>query len=92
MKGRKRNRLQEFDYSDNGYYFITICTENMINYFGDIIEGVVELNPYDSIVKKRLLLLQNNYPYVTLNEFVITPNHIHAILIIDRSNVGTTRE
>ncbi len=92
MRQRKRNRLKEFDYSQTGYYFITICTDNMINFFGNVINSDVKLNRYGNIVKNRLTLLQKNYPYVTLDEFVIMPNHVHVILVIDRSSVGTTRE
>ncbi len=92
MRQRKHNRLKEFDYSQTGYYFITICTDKMINFFGDVINSDMKLNRYSSIVKNRLTLLQKNYPYVMLDEFVIMPNHVHVILVIDRSSVGTTRE
>ena len=94
MKQRKRNRLKEFDYSQTGYYFITICTHNMINFFGNVIDGNMKLNLYGDIVRNKLTLLQNSYPYVELDELVIMPNHIHAILIIDNfvKNVRTGRD
>jgi REP element-mobilizing transposase RayT len=52
MKERKSNRLKNYDYSKNGYYFITICTKNRINYFGEI--------QNKKMIKKNLEKLLNN--------------------------------
>ncbi len=52
MKNRKPNRLKDYDYSQSGYYFVTICTHNRINYFGGIKNGKMLLNDCGLIAKK----------------------------------------
>ncbi len=88
MLQRKRNRLKEFDYSQTGYYFITICTDGMIEYFGNIQNSEMQLNTYGNIVLNKLKELSNRYSYTELDEFVIMPNHVHVIMIIDNFSVG----
>ena len=53
LKERKLNRLSGFDYSNSGYYFVTICTKNRINYFGNIVDGQMILNTYGQIVEQQ---------------------------------------
>lgn len=97
---RKRNRLPEFDYSQTGYYFVTICTDSMAHFFGSISNGEMILNEYGKIADEKLNELPKRYVYAEIDEYTIMPNHVHVILIIDRSNVinaerhtvGTTRE
>jgi putative transposase len=86
---RKRNRLLEFDYSTSNYYFITICVNHLLPKLGEVLEGNMILNDYGSIVKEKLSDLPNKYNYVDLDEFVIMPNHVHSIIIIDRANAPT---
>jgi len=88
---RKPNRLKGYDYSQPGYYFVTICTQNKIKYFGIIRENNMFLNKYGLIARKRWLWLEQQYKYVKLDEFVIMPNHVHGIVEI-KSNVGTSRD
>ena len=49
MKERKRNRLQEYDYSQSGYYFVTLCTDDHKPFFGKIINGEMILNQFGYI-------------------------------------------
>lgn len=79
----KSNRLQNYDYGSNWWYFITICTKNRENYFGEIIDGKMILNEIWKIVEKYYLEIIEHFPFVILDEFVIMPNHIHGIIIID---------
>ncbi len=83
MLNRKHNRLAEFDYSQTGYYFVTICTHNMISYFGKIFRGKMILNNCGQIAQTKLLELQKRYNYVEIDQFVVMPNHVHVIIIID---------
>jgi len=89
---RKRNRLKEYDYSNAGYYFVTICVNDKKDYFGKIINGDCVLNEYGKIVKQILENIPVKYPYVSIDYYVIMPNHIHIIIIIDPSNVVTGRD
>jgi len=92
MKNRRPNRLKHYDYSENGYYFVTICTYNRECFFGEIVEEEMVLNRCGEIVNEQWLWLDEQYPYVRLDEYCIMPNHFHGILIIDRSTVGNGRD
>jgi REP-associated tyrosine transposase len=88
MLKRKANRYKDFDYSSNGSYFVTICTKNMINYFGEVEKAKMKLNEYGVIVQQRWLWLQDHFEYVRCGEYVAMPNHFHGILVIDREGSG----
>ena len=93
LQSRKRNRMKNFDYSKNGAYFITICIQDRISYFGKIKEGKITLNKYGEIVAKTWEWLATQYPYVELGEFIVMPNHFHGIIYINSNNVvGTGRD
>ena len=79
---RKSIRLKGFDYSQGGYYFVTICTHNREHLFGEIADGVIKLNKYGKIVKEELLRTEEIRQNIKIDYFVIMPNHIHLILII----------
>ena len=85
---RKRNRLHEWDYSTPHWYYVTICTHNHRELFGEIIDGKMILNEYGEIIQKRWLWLKEHYNYIDLDEFVVMPNHFHGILMI----VGSGRD
>ncbi len=87
MKSRKPNRLREYDYSKNGYYFVTICTQNLVEWFGKIENDQMVLNEYGQVVLECWHDLPNHYRNIKLDESVIMPNHIHGIIIIE-NNVG----
>jgi REP element-mobilizing transposase RayT len=82
-------RLKEYDYSQQGMYFITICTCNKKCLFGNIKNEKMKLNNYGRIVEteiKNTLLIRNN---IHINSYVIMPNHIHIIIEIE---CGKARE
>lgn len=85
-KERKLNRLKDYDYSQDGYYFITICTKNKEHFFGDISNGEVSTNAIGKAVNLCWNDIPKHFPFVQLDEFIIMPNHIHGIIIIN--NVG----
>ncbi|MGH7801433.1 MAG: transposase [Thermodesulfobacteriota bacterium] len=85
MKERKLNRLKDYDYSQNGYYFVTICTKNREAWFGKIESGKMILNQYGEIVERHWKEMPNYYKNVEIDEFIIMPNHIHGIIIINRN-------
>lgn len=87
---RKPNRLIGFDYSSPGYYFVIICTQNKEELFGKIKSGSVKLSEYGKIVNQIWKDIPNHYSNIEFCEFVIMPNHIHGIIIInDDATVGT---
>src|SRR3989338_6303074 len=76
------SRLPNWDYSSNGYYFITICTKGRKQYFGEIINNVMCLSIIGEIAKKYWLEIPKHFPFVELDEFVVMPNHVHGIIVI----------
>lgn len=89
MKERKQNRLLEYDYSQSGYYFVTLCSNEHKLLFGKIIDGKMLLNQFGAIVKNNWVKIQPLHSNIELDEFTIMPNHIHGIIIIDNT-VGKT--
>jgi putative transposase len=87
QKQRKLNRLAGYDYLD-GNYFITICTDDRKECLGEIRDGKMLLNKCGEIAKEQWLWLEKNFDYVRLNEFMVMPNHLHGMIVIDRFNTG----
>ena len=89
-------RAQWWDYGNNAAYFITICTHNMIHYFGEISPAPVEprlIAPVEprliaalpgKIAESCWLDIPNHFPYAQLDSFVIMPNHVHGIIVINK--------
>ena len=75
-------RLTEYDYSTNGFYYVTICTHNHEEIFGSIEINDITLNVYGGIVKDSWMDLPSHHKSIQLDAFVIMPNHIHGIIII----------
>ncbi len=83
---RKSIRLQGYDYSQAGAYFITVCTHNRVPLFGEIVDGVMVLNTAGQIVEKCWCAIPEHFPQVTLDEFVVMPNHVHGIITVGANN------
>ncbi len=79
----KSLRVQGYDYSQSGAYFITICTKDKKNYFGKIKNSEMKLSDIGNIVQKYWQEIANQFLFVQLDEFVIMPNHMHGIIIIN---------
>lgn len=77
-------RLKDWDYGSNAIYFVTICTQNREHYFGEIIDGKMQLNEIGELVQKYWIEIPNHFPFVQLHEFVVMPNHVHGIIEINR--------
>ncbi len=101
---RKHIRLKEYDYSQNGYYFVTICasarkhffgTVNLLHHVGaDIIrpsavyEPNVELSRTGKLVETAIMQISEHYSSVTVDKYVIMPNHVHIIIVFDAPENG----
>ena len=86
---RRSLRLRNYDYSQSGAYFVTLCVQNKICLLGDISEGILNLNTCGQLTRDAWLWLARQYAYVALDEFVVMPNHLHGILIIDSRRGGS---
>lgn len=95
---RKRDRHKDFDYSQNGVYFITICTKDKqkclseIYYDKRIMSNVVKLKPIGAIVKESLEYIESSFSDCLINDYVIMPNHVHLLVSIERNNNIDIRE
>ncbi len=79
---RRSIRLKEYDYSRAGLYFITLCCQNMQHLFGRIENGEITLSTFGLIIKEeweKTPQIRNN---TALHEYIIMPNHFHAIIEI----------
>ncbi len=83
---RKLIRLQDFDYSQNGMYFVTVCTHNREKLLADVVTVGADLcvrpNKAGLMVERWLHLLSNKFQNVKLDYYCIMPNHIHFLLFI----------
>ena len=77
-------RLSTWDYSSNGAYFITICTANRQHFLGGIINGEMHLSEIGKKVYKCWQDTPNHFPHFYLDEFIIMPNHMHGIVLIEK--------
>ena len=84
---RRSIRLKDYDYSQAGYYFVTICAQDRASLFGKIIDGEMRLNRLGCIVNDCWRWLSRQYPYVKLGAWVVMPNHLHGIVVITDGNV-----
>ena len=79
---RKRMRLEHHDYAMPGAYYVTACTINRRCLFGEAVEGVMLLNDFGNEVQAAWKDLPRHICRLTLDQFVVMPNHIHGILIL----------
>jgi hypothetical protein len=89
-KHRRRTiRLQDYDYSQAGAYFITICTKNRECLFGEIVDSEMCLNEWGEIVAVFWNEVPRHFRNVELDAFIVMPNHVHGVLIIIDNGRGT---
>jgi putative transposase len=86
FKGKFRNesaRLQSWDYGNNATYFITICTKDRQHFFGEMKNSRLLISPAGAIAYVLWHEIKNHSANVELGEFVIMPNHVHGVLLLD---------
>lgn len=79
---RRSIRLPGYDYTAPGAYFVTICAQDRICLFGQVVNGVMQLNLYGRVAATYWERLPHHFPNLQLGAWVIMPNHMHGILII----------
>ena len=91
---RKQIRIEDYDYSAPGAYFVTICTKNRAQILwetvgADIIRPQdVSLSVVGKIVEQGVLQISNHYDHIAVDKFCIMPNHVHLILVIQNNEDG----
>jgi len=77
------SRLKGWDYRAPAWYFVTIRTQNGRPYFGEVRDGVVHLAAPGVIAKSELCSLPSHYETVRIDSYVVMPNHVHSIIVIE---------
>ena len=84
LQQRKPNRLTEYDYSQNGIYFVTICTQDRKKVLSNIVgDGFPVPKPTGKIAEEYIHIIPERYPTVSVDRYVIMPDHIHMLLRMD---------
>ncbi len=90
LQKRKPNRLKNFDYSSAGAYFVTVCTKDRRCILGKVVgEDIilpkysVELSSYGTVVKNAIENISVHYNGITVDKYIIMPNHVHIILMFE---------
>ncbi|MFW5658325.1 MAG: transposase [Bacteroidota bacterium] len=86
-KKHKQYRLPGYDYAGAGEYFLTICTKDRRHYFGHVSDGIMHLSVAGEIARNILLMIPEQFENTILDEWVVMPNHVHLILMIDGRNL-----
>ena len=88
---RRSIRLQGYDYSLPGAYFITICTRNLECLFGTVVDGEIVLNQFGRIVSEEWVKTGEIRDEIQLDRWVIMPNHFHGIVWIKTTGNGISQ-
>ena len=93
---RKHLRMKHYDYSTAGAYFITICTYNRQCLLSRIVgrglaPAEIQHTPYGQIAREQLLLLEQRYSSLKVDRYVIMPNHIHVIFLLQEAAGASPR-
>jgi len=84
-------RAAFWDYARNGAYFVTICTQNRVRWFGRVKNKKMELSTIGNIANACWLEIPNHFPFVELGAHIIMPDHVHGIVVIKKNGVEETQ-
>jgi putative transposase len=84
-------RLSSWDYASPAWYFVTICTHRRKLLFGKIVDERMQLNTWGEIVEESWKWLADQYAFVSLDEYVIMPNHLHGVISLHPGGRGGSR-
>lgn len=84
---RRSIRLPAYNYSQAGYYFVTICTQNFWCCLGEVIAGEMKLSEAGHMIDQKWQGLKNKFKNIRLDRYQIMPNHFHGIIVITRTKI-----
>ncbi|MGQ9852492.1 MAG: transposase [Candidatus Oleimicrobiaceae bacterium] len=87
---RRSIRLNRYDYTQPGAYFITVVTHEQACLFGEAVDGRMRLDQYGEIVREEWLQTAILRPRVIVDQFIVMPNHIHGIIMLTDDHGGAT--
>jgi REP element-mobilizing transposase RayT len=80
---RTSPRLRQYDYSQHGAYFVTLCVQHRASCFGEIVNGQMRLNPAGAMIEWYWSRVPQQFPCIEIDLFVVMPNHFHGIVLLD---------
>jgi hypothetical protein len=86
---RQSIRLRGYDYTQQGAYFVTICTYERVCLFGDVMNGVLQFSRFGEIAIRCWQAIPEHFQDVHLDEFIVMPNHVHGILVLTDNSKDT---
>jgi REP element-mobilizing transposase RayT len=96
MEGKFQNkyriasaRAPWWDYGQDAAYFVTICTAGRKHFLGDVVNGIMKLSHVGIIADLLWNEIKNHADHIELDEYVVMPNHVHGILILNGNRIGT---
>jgi putative transposase len=75
-------RLETYDYTKTGFYFLTLCTQGRKHFFGEIKNNKMELSESGKMIESVWMQIPDHYPEYSIDQFVVMPNHFHGIISI----------
>ena len=90
MYHRKQNRLNSFDYSKDGTYFVTFCIKDKNPHFGKVLNNEMSHSTFGKIVIESIEWLKTQYSYIQIHRYIVMPDHVHALIEINRVNPVVT--
>jgi len=88
---RRSIRLEGYDYRREGWYFVTICVDGRRHLLGRVVGEEVKLNRFGLAVENAFSWLRSHFEGVSLDQWIVMPNHVHLIVIIDDNVEGGSR-
>jgi REP-associated tyrosine transposase len=85
-------RLRGWNYGSRGWYFVTICARSRARIFGEVVANEMHLSPVGLIADSELRAIHTHYAHVQVDEHVVMPNHVHAIIMIDGDHCFSPRQ
>ncbi len=83
-------RIPDWDYAEEGWYFVTICTKNHLCSLGKVINDEVQLSEIGRMVSQYWQEIPSHFPNAQLDEFIVMPNHLHGIVVLEKHAAPTT--
>jgi REP element-mobilizing transposase RayT len=84
---RKSPRAKWLDYNE-GEYFVTVCTHNWIHYFGEIVDGKMQLSQMGHFLTECLENTKKHQQHINILQYVVMPNHFHAIIEVEQTDTA----
>jgi REP element-mobilizing transposase RayT len=85
-------RLKGWDYTSPGEYFVTICTKGMVEWFGRVNGNVMQMNDIGDVARRCWIEIPQHHTDIALDEFIVMPNHVHGIIVINEHHGENRRD